>query len=132
MLEPFIANNGNRNYLASVKFKDDDSAYFYYKNDSVNVILGSTKLVMLCIRIATGKCEFTTGKIQIKKPSFSINRQTGLFSCFIYLLNSLTGRNIQVYDSYLGYTMNVIHLVYIHLLFSVPPLQIPEEQFLMQ
>ncbi|WP_077309165.1 DUF3139 domain-containing protein [Terribacillus halophilus] len=44
MLEPFIANlSGKKNYMVSVKFKDDDSTYFYYKNDSGNVILESTK-----------------------------------------------------------------------------------------
>ncbi|QWG54197.1 hypothetical protein EXW50_01610 [Bacillus mycoides] len=64
--------------------------------------------------VASGKCGFTTiRKFQIKKPNFSTNqnREIELFSYFIYLLNSLIGRSIQVYESYLGYTMNVMHLV---------------------
>ncbi|KAB7677138.1 hypothetical protein GBN91_22860 [Bacillus sp. B1-WWTP-T-0.5-Post-4] len=66
------------------------------------------------IGIASGKCQFTTiREFKIKKPNFSANqnREIELFSYFISLLNSLTGRSIQVYKSYLGYTMNVMHLV---------------------
>ncbi|WP_369679329.1 hypothetical protein, partial [Terribacillus saccharophilus] len=43
-LEPFVANlSGNKNYMVSVKIKGDEKTYFYYKNESGDVILESTK-----------------------------------------------------------------------------------------
>ncbi len=74
------------------------------------------KDVLTLLGVASGKCGITSTtirKFQIKKPNFSINqnREIELFSYFIYLLNSLTGRSILVYESCLDYTMNVKHLV---------------------
>ena len=47
-----------------------------------------------------------------KKRNFSANQNREIALLIIsFLLNSLTGRSIQVYESYLGYTMNVMHLV---------------------
>ncbi|WP_339229351.1 hypothetical protein NSQ77_05345 [Oceanobacillus sp. FSL K6-2867] len=40
--EPFIANlEGSKNYMVSIKLKDDDRSYFYYRNDDGKVVLES-------------------------------------------------------------------------------------------
>ncbi|MFC7372571.1 hypothetical protein ACFQPF_12910 [Fictibacillus iocasae] len=40
--EPFIANlRGNKNWMVSVKLKDDSRTYYYYKNDKDEIIMES-------------------------------------------------------------------------------------------
>ena len=50
---------------------------------------------------------------ELNKSAISLQIKTEKLRFLIisFLLNSLTGRSIQVYESYLGYTMNVMHLV---------------------
>lgn len=40
--EPFIANlKGDKNYMVSIKLKNDDKTYYYYKNKDDEIIMES-------------------------------------------------------------------------------------------